>query len=63
MIYRVFCHFAPIFIKFDPEVTTYFAVFPGRFLGLSYVPLKFSKEKMFLWLLHLNRLMEFPEIK
>ena len=27
------------------EVTTYFPVFPGRILGLSYAPLKFSKEK------------------
>ena len=29
------------------EVTTYFTVFPGRILGLSYAPLKFSKEKKF----------------
>ena len=38
-------------MKFDPsdwlrqEVTTDFPVFPGRVLGFSYTPLKFSKEK------------------
>ena len=30
-------------MKFDP----YFSVFPVRVLGLSYAPLKFSKEKKF----------------
>ena len=51
MIYRI-CH------GFDlrKEVTTYFPVFPIRGLGLSYAPLKFSKEKSLLWLLLLNRL-------
>ena len=29
------------------KVTTYFPVFPGRVLGLSHAPLKFSKEKKF----------------
>ena len=28
-------------------MTTYFPVFAGRVLGLSYAPLKFSKEKKF----------------
>ena len=45
------------------EVRTYFPVFPGRVLGLSYAPLKFSKEKSLLWLLHQNHLMEFLEFK
>ena len=45
------------------ELTTYCPVFPVRVLGLSYAPLKFSKEKSLLWLLLLNRLMEFLEFK
>ena len=36
------------------EVTKYFPVFPERVLGLSYAPLKFSKEKSLLWLLLQN---------
>ena len=51
MIYRFFfCHFAPNFVNFDPWVwhkkrANVFSSFPGRDLGLSYDPLKFSKGK------------------
>ena len=43
---------APNFVKFDPWVwhkkrsDDIFSVFPGRVLGLSYAPLKFSQEKI-----------------
>ena len=44
------------------RVITYFPVSPGKVLGLNYGNLKSSKEtKSLLWLLHLNRLMEFLE--
>ena len=70
MIYRIFL---PLLLQIlwnlihgfgiRKEVITYFPVFSGRVLGLSYAPLKFSKEKSFLWLLLLNHLMEFLEFK
>ena len=50
MIIGFFAIFAPNFVKFDPWVwhkkrsDNYFPVFPRRVLGLSYAPLKFSKE-------------------
>ena len=63
--------FAPNFVKFDPWVwhnkrsnNMFSSFFPGRILGLSYAPLKFSKEKKsLLWLLLLNPLMEFLKCK
>ena len=41
----------------------YMTKMAARVLGLGYAPLKFSKEKSLLWLLLLNRLMEFLELK
>ena len=55
-------------MKFDlwvwhkKKVTAYIPSFPGRVLGLGYAPLKFSIKSL-LWLLLLNRLMEFLEFK
>ena len=67
--FEIYMALAPNFVKFDPWVwhkkrsDDIFSSFPRRVLGLNYAPLKFSKEKSLLWLLLLNRLMEFLEFK
>ena len=50
-LYDFSASFAPKYVNLihwfsiRKEVTTYFPVIPGRVLGLSYAPLKLSKDK------------------